>query len=78
MSISVYVLKSLTNSKQYVGISNNLARRLREHATGTTKAGQILGEFKVIYQEELPSYLSARKREKFLKSGQPGKNRRCC
>jgi len=53
-----------------VGITNNLERRLQEHASGTTKGGQVLGEFELIHTEEFADYLSARKHEKYLKSGQ--------
>jgi len=35
-----------------------------------TKAGQLLGSFNLLYTEEFPDYKPARKREKFLKSGQ--------
>lgn len=68
--ISLYVLRSEENGKRYVGITNNLARRLNEHRQRTSKGGQILGKFRVILTEPYPSYSQAREREKFLKSGQ--------
>ncbi len=67
--ITLYVLKGKTE-KRYVGITNNLSRRLREHQNKETKGGQILGDFFVLYTEEFPNYKAARKQEKFLKSGQ--------
>ena len=67
--ITVYVLKGETG-KRYVGITNDLPRRLSEHRSGATKAGQILGEFHVIHTEQFPSHPAARQRERFLKSGQ--------
>jgi putative endonuclease len=69
MAIYLYILKGLT-SKHYVGITNNLQRRLQEHASGATKGGQVIGKFELIHTETFADYLSARKREKFLKSGQ--------
>ena len=45
MKIKLYIIKSLINGKHYVGITNNLERRLQEHASGTTKGGQVLGAF---------------------------------
>ncbi|MFA5021739.1 MAG: GIY-YIG nuclease family protein [Patescibacteria group bacterium] len=30
----VYILKSLTDNKLYIGYSNNLQRRLKEHNSG--------------------------------------------
>jgi putative endonuclease len=66
--ITVYVLQGLLD-KRDVGITNNLRRRLDEHRSGQTKGGQIIGEFKLIHSEEFDDYASARKREKYLKSG---------
>jgi putative endonuclease len=67
--ITVYVLKGITG-KRYVGITNDLDRRLREHRSGRTKGGQIIGQFKLLLTEEYSDYQHARNREKFLKSGQ--------
>jgi predicted GIY-YIG superfamily endonuclease len=60
MPISVYVLKGRKSGKRYVGITNDLARRLREHTTGNTKASHILGAFGLLCCEEFPDYSSAR------------------
>jgi len=68
-SVTVYVLRG-TSGKRYVGITNDLARRLQEHASRRTKAGQLLGAFRLIHTEEYPDHAAARQREKFLKSGQ--------
>ena len=67
--ITLYVLKGNTG-KRYVGITNDLNRRIREHRFNKTKGSQVLGEFTVLHTEEYTVYKSARKREKFLKSGQ--------
>jgi putative endonuclease len=55
--------------KRYVGITNDLSRRLSEHRSGHSKAGQIIGKFTVIHTESFTDHKSARLREKFLKSG---------
>jgi putative endonuclease len=68
MIVTVYVLKG-ESGKRYIGITNNLGRRLKEHRSGTTKGGQILGEFELLYKEQYLDYKEARIREKFLKSG---------
>ena len=70
MKITLYIVKGLSTGKHYIGITNNLQRRLQEHRKGSTKGGQIIGDFELVHTEEFPDYLSARKREKFLKSGQ--------
>ena len=66
--VTVYVLQG--KNKRYVGITNNLNRRVAEHRSGNTKSSQIIGRFKILHTEAFPDHRSARKREKFLKSGQ--------
>jgi putative endonuclease len=66
--VTVYVLQG--KKKRYVGITNNLARRLAEHRSGHTKSAQVIGQFELLHTEEFPDHITARKREKFLKSGQ--------
>jgi putative endonuclease len=67
--ITVYVLEGMAVRKRYVGITEDLSRRLVEHRNGSTKGGQILGKFTLLYTETVPDYATARGREKFLKSG---------
>lgn len=38
--------------------------------SGSTKGGQVIGDFELIHTEEFDDYVSARKREIFLKGGQ--------
>jgi len=65
--ITVYVLEGA--SRRYVGITKDLARRLREHRT-TSHAGALIGEFRLLHIETCSDYGAARLRERFLKSGQ--------
>ena len=67
--VILYVLKGETG-RRYVGITNNISRRLNEHRAKRSKGGQTLGKFFVLHTEYFPDYKSARKQEKFLKSGQ--------
>ena len=67
--ITLYVLKGETG-KRYIGITNDLSRRLKEHGSHHSKISQILGEFTIIHTESFSDHKSARLREKFLKSGQ--------
>jgi len=69
MAVTVYVIRSASNARRYVGITNDLPRRLREHRSKSTKAGQLLGRFELIYRESFPDHSSGRSREQFLKSG---------
>lgn len=68
--VYVYVLEGVDTEKRYVGITNNLDRRLTEHRGKRTKGGQLLGDFTLLHVEHFSSYNAARKREIFLKSGQ--------
>jgi len=70
MRVTLYVLKSQASGRRYVGITNDLVRQLREHSSGKTKAGQILGDYVLLHTEEFVDHVRARAREKFLKSGQ--------
>jgi putative endonuclease len=65
--ITVYVLQG--KRRRYVGITNNLSRRLSEHRSGATRGARVIGQFRVLHTEEFDDYSSARQREKFLKSG---------
>ena len=69
MVITLYVLRG-TTGRRYVGITNDLPRRLQEHRSGSTAAGHLLGDFQVILTEHYPDHARARIRERFLKSGQ--------
>jgi putative endonuclease len=67
--VILYVLRSLVNGKRYVGLTNDLGRRLAEHRRRNSRAGQQLGEFNLLYSEEFDNYEEARRCEKYLKSG---------
>ena len=67
--ITVYVLEGIETGKRYVGITNNLQRRLVEHRSRKSKGGQVIGGFRVVHTELYADYGRARLREKFLKSG---------
>jgi putative endonuclease len=66
--VTLYVLRG-ERGRRYVGITNDLNRRLHEHHSGSTIAGRLLGEFEVILTESFPDHTAARVREKYLKSG---------
>jgi putative endonuclease len=67
--ITVYVIKSLNKNFRYVGITNNLKKRLLQHSSGQTRSTKSYIPFKLIHTEEYDNYGQAREREKFLKSG---------
>jgi putative endonuclease len=64
----VYILANRRYGVLYVGVTNNLARRIFEHqhklADGFTKT---YGISRLVYFEEYPSALEARARERSMK-----------
>lgn len=53
----------------YVGMTDNIERRIREHKNGKTRSTKNRGDFYVEIMEECEDRKSARKREKYWKSG---------
>ncbi len=65
----MYVLRSVKNGRLYTGSTNDLERRLREHARGKGRYTRHAGPFELVYQERYATRLEARRRERYLKSG---------
>jgi putative endonuclease len=67
-SYFVYILASRSNGTLYVGVTNDLARRIGEHKSklvpGFTRKYRV---DKLMYFEEFASILEARARERALK-----------
>ena len=66
---TVYALRSLVRKYIYIGMTNNLNRRLREHQSGQNKTTAPYRPFELIYEQEFTSRVEARQREIYLKSG---------
>ena len=64
----VYTLKSKIAKKSYVGLTNNIERRLKEHNSGKHFYTKRHKPWEIIHTEEFDNFEEARKREKFLKS----------
>lgn len=65
----VYVLKSEKDNNLYIGITNNLEKRLKQHNNGNNFSTKYRKPFKLVYYEIKENRQDARIREKFLKSG---------
>jgi putative endonuclease len=65
----VYVLKSKLDGDLYIGSTNNLARRIKEHNGKKVNSTKFRGPFKLIYYEAYISEEDARHREHNLKLG---------
>ena len=65
----VYVLYDGTKNKFYIGSTNNLDRRRKEHNLGKTHTTSRMKEKNLVYYEASLSKTDALRREKQLKTG---------
>ncbi|MFH1856740.1 MAG: GIY-YIG nuclease family protein [Candidatus Omnitrophota bacterium] len=65
----VYILQSEKDGNLYVGSTSDIDKRLVYHNRGSVRSTKSRRPLKLIYKEEVDSVSSARRREKFLKSG---------
>ena len=63
-----YVLYSIKFDRLYIGLTNNLKRRLMEHNLGKSKSTKPYLPYKLIHVVESSTRVEARKIEKELKS----------
>ena len=66
--IVVYAIRSLSRNYTYVGMTNDFKRRIEEHNNGENRSTKAYRPFALIYSE-FPDRISARIKEKYLKSG---------
>ncbi len=65
----VHAIKSEARNYIYVGMTNDLQRRLKEHNNKENKSTKAHAPFQLIYFEKFETREEARKKEKYLKSG---------
>jgi putative endonuclease len=53
----------------YIGYTNNLRKRIKEHNSGKNLATKPFRPYKVIFYEAFLNIKDAKSREKYLKSG---------
>lgn len=63
----VYVLKSKKDAAFYIGSTNDLNRRIKEHNDGLVFSTKMRIPFSLVYYEAYCSEVDARRREKNLK-----------
>jgi putative endonuclease len=63
----VYILASYKGGTLYIGVTNDIARRLAEHRAGLGGFTSRYGVFRLVYMEEFPTAIAAIRREKSLK-----------
>ncbi|KKW36855.1 MAG: GIY-YIG domain protein [Candidatus Giovannonibacteria bacterium GW2011_GWA2_53_7] len=64
---TVYVLQD-KDGHLYKGMTNDLDRRLKEHALGKTQTARRMNQLVVVYTKEVGSREEARKHELYLKT----------
>ncbi len=64
----VYVLYSVEYDRQYVGMSDDMDRRLIEHNLGKNQSTKAFKPWVILHTESFDSREAARNREKYLKS----------
>ena len=65
----VYAIQSAKDGRLYVGMTEDVSKRLIQHNHGKAKSTKGFVPWKLIYTEETIDRNSARKRELFLKAG---------
>jgi len=65
----VYLLKSVKNSSWYVGCTNDLKKRFKEHNSGKSKYTKDFMPWELVYYEAGNDKRAAFSRELYLKSG---------
>jgi len=63
----IYVIKSVNRNWYYVGLTNNVDRRIHQHNFGQSTATKAYCPFTLIYSKSFTDRISARDYEKFLK-----------
>ena len=66
--VAVYVLRSLQDSKRYIGLSRDIEVRLGQHNAGRVRATKSRTPFVLVYFEWCGSLWEARDREKYFKT----------
>lgn len=66
----VYIIKSVNRNYIYVGISDDVDRRIREHNSGKNRTTKPYRPFELLHKEAFPDRISARAREKWFKTGE--------
>ena len=65
----IYAIKSSVDNRIYVGLTNDLEERVKEHNQGRTRSTKGFRPWHLIYYETSETRIEARQREKYLKSG---------
>ena len=65
----VYILKSTKDDKLYIGSTESLERRLKEHTAGKVRSTAYRRPLTLVYTEKFGTKKEALQREKYFKGG---------
>ena len=65
---TVYLLISNDYKKTYIGFSDDIKRRVKEHTKGKVKTTKNFNGFRCFNLEEVDDIITAREKEKYWKS----------
>ncbi len=68
MSSHVYILRSVRRDRYYIGSSENVDKRVKEHNRGRVKSTKAYRPYVVVHTEIYLSKTDALRRERYLKS----------
>lgn len=68
MFFYVYILRSLSSGRYYIGSTEDLQRRLEEHNRGAVDSTRSKGPWEIVYTETYETRLAATQREQEIKS----------
>ena len=63
----VYILKDDLSGRFYIGSTNDLQRRLKQHRNGHTQTTRWMKSFTLVFSQDYPSLADARDIERQLK-----------
>ncbi len=66
---TIYAISSIDKNYIYVGLTSDLKKRVSQHNKGYERTTRPYAPFIIIYTEKCRDRISARKREKYWKSG---------
>ncbi len=69
MKFYVYILRSKKNNKTYIGHTQNLSARIKQHNAGETKSTKANIPYELIFYEVCATRSVAVAKEKYFKSG---------
>ncbi len=64
-----YTIESKIRNYTYVGLTNNIERRLAEHNNGENRSTKAYRLFCLVFEEAFETRVEARAKEKYLKTG---------